>query len=104
MKPGKKTPAHQSDLFGELVCSNSLRGDSLANAIGLLKEELRHLGSLIMKCAEENRVEAGGALAVDRVAFAAAITGALEGHENIEIVHESRRRSLRDRQSLPQAR
>ena len=88
MKPEKKTPAHQSDLFGELVCSNSLRGDSLANAIGLLKEELRHLGSLIMKCAEENRVEAGGALAVDRVAFAAAITGALEGHENIEIVHE----------------
>lgn len=88
MKPGKKTPAHQSDLFGELVCSNSLRGDSLANAIGLLKEELRHLGSLIMKCAEENRVEAGGALAVDRVAFAAAITGALQGHENIEIVHE----------------
>lgn len=88
MKPEKKTPAHQSDLFGELVCSNSLRGDSLANAIGLLKEELRHLGSLIMRCAEENRVEAGGALAVDRVAFAAAITKALEEHENIEIVHE----------------
>ena len=87
MKPEKKTPAHQSDLFGELVCSNSLRGDSLANAIGLLKEELRHLGSLIMRCAEENRVEAGGALAVDRVAFAAAITKALEEHENIEIVH-----------------
>ncbi len=88
MKPEKKTPAHQSDLFGELVCSNSLRGDSLANAIGLLKEELRHLGSLILRCAEENRVEAGGALAVDRVAFAAAITKALEDHENIEIVHE----------------
>lgn len=88
MKPAKKTPAHQSDLFGELVCSNSLRGDSLANAIGLLKEELRHLGSLIMRCAEENRVEAGGALAVDRVAFAASITKALEEHENIEIVHE----------------
>lgn len=88
MKPEKKTPAHQSDLFGELVCSNSLRGDSLANAIGLLKEELRHLGSLIMRCAEEKRVEAGGALAVDRVAFAAAITKALEEHENIEIVHE----------------
>lgn len=88
MKPEKKTPAHQSNLFGELVCSNSLRGDSLANAIGLLKEELRHLGSLIMRCAEENRVEAGGALAVDRVAFAAAITKALEEHENIEIVHE----------------
>ena len=88
MKPEKKTPAHQSDLFGELVCSNSLRGDSLANAIGLLKEELRHLGSLIMRCAEENRVEAGGALAVDRVAFAASITKTLEEHENIEIVHE----------------
>lgn len=88
MKPEKKTPAHQSDLFGELVCSNSLRGDSLANAIGLLKEELRHLGSLILRCAEENRVEAGGALAVDRVAFAASITKALEDHENIEIVHE----------------
>ena len=88
MKPEKKTPAHQSDLFGELVCSNSLRGDSLANAIGLLKEELRHLGSLIMRCAQENRVEAGGALAVDRVAFAAAVTKALEEHENIEIVHE----------------
>lgn len=88
MKPEKKTPAHQSDLFGELVCSNSLRGDSLANAIGLLKEELRHLGSLIMRCAQENRVEAGGALAVDRVAFAAASTKALEEHENIEIVHQ----------------
>ena len=88
MKPEKKTPAHQSDLFGELVCSNSLRGDSLANAIGLLKEELRHLGSLILRCAEENRVEAGGALAVDRVAFAAAITKALEEHENIEIIHQ----------------
>jgi methylenetetrahydrofolate--tRNA-(uracil-5-)-methyltransferase len=87
MKPEKKTPAHHSDLFGELVCSNSLRGDSLANAIGLLKEELRHLNSLILKCAEENRVEAGGALAVDRVAFATAITAALEQHENITIEH-----------------
>ena len=88
MKPEKKTPAHHSDLFGELVCSNSLRGDSLANAIGLLKEELRHLGSLIMRCAEENRVKAGGALAVDRVAFAQAITDAIQGHENITVVHE----------------
>lgn len=88
MKPEKKTPAHQSDLFGELVCSNSLRGDSLANAIGLLKEELRHLGSLIMDCAEKNRVEAGGALAVDRTAFALAITRALEEQPNIEIVHQ----------------
>ena len=87
MKPEKKTPAHHSDLFGELVCSNSLRGDSLANAIGLLKEELRRLGSLIMGCAEETRVKAGGALAVDRVAFAQAITDALENHENITIEH-----------------
>lgn len=87
MKPEKKTPAHQSDYFGELVCSNSLRGDSLANAIGLLKEELRRLNSLIMRCAHENKVEAGGALAVDRVAFAKAITDALEGHENITIEH-----------------
>ena len=88
MKPQKKTPAHVSDLFGELVCSNSLRGDALSNAVGLLKEELRRLGSLIMKSAEENRVEAGGALAVDRIAFARTITSALEQHENITIVHE----------------
>ena len=90
MKPEKKTPAHTSDLFGELVCSNSLRGDSLANAVGLLKEELRRLDSLIMRSAEQTRVEAGGALAVDRVAFAKAITAALEQHENITIVHEER--------------
>ncbi len=87
MKPEKKTPAHTSDLFGELVCSNSLRGDSLANAVGLLKEELRRLNSLIMQCAEAHRVEAGGALAVDRVAFAQAITAALESHPNITIAH-----------------
>ena len=88
MKPEKKSPAHVSDLFGELVCSNSLRGDSLANAVGLLKEELRHLGSLVMMSAEQNRVEAGGALAVDRVAFARAITERLEAHDNITVVHE----------------
>ena len=87
MKPEKKTPAHSSDLFGELVCSNSLRGDSLANAVGLLKEELRQMGSLILRCAEDHRVEAGGALAVDRVAFAEAVTRALETHPNIEIEH-----------------
>jgi methylenetetrahydrofolate--tRNA-(uracil-5-)-methyltransferase len=88
MKPEKKTPAHSSDLFGELVCSNSLRGDSLANAIGLLKEEMRHLGSLILESAEENRVEAGGALAVDRVAFAQTITDKLEHRANITVAHE----------------
>ena len=87
MKPEKKTPAHSSDLFGELVCSNSLRGDSLANAVGLLKEELRRLHSLVMDSAEKNRVEAGGALAVDRVAFARTITQALERHANITVEH-----------------
>ena len=88
MKPEKMTPAHHSDLFAELVCSNSLRGDSLANAVGLLKEELRRLGSLIMQSAEENRVEAGGALAVDRVAFAQTITERIQNHENITVVHQ----------------
>ena len=70
MKPEKKTPAHMSDDFAELVCSNSLRSDELTNAVGLLKEELRRLGSLIMLCADANRVPAGGALAVDRVSYA----------------------------------
>ena len=65
MKPTKMTPAHHSADFAELVCSNSLRGDRLENAVGLLKEELRRLKSLILTCAEANRVEAGGALAVD---------------------------------------
>ena len=88
MKPNKKTPAHASDLFGELVCSNSLRGDSLANAVGLLKEELRRLDSLIMRSAEKNRVEAGGALAVDRVAFARTITETIEACPNITVIHE----------------
>lgn len=89
MKPDQMTPAHHSpELFGELVCSNSLRGDSLANAIGLLKEELRHLDSLILRCAEENRVEAGGALAVDRLRFSQAITDAICNHENITVIHE----------------
>ena len=66
MKPHKMTPAHHSENFAELVCSNSLRGDRLENAVGLLKEELRRCGSLIMECAEATRVEAGGCLAVDR--------------------------------------
>lgn len=77
MKPRKKTPAHHSDLFGELVCSNSLRSDQLENAVGLLKEELRRLNSLILRCADEHRVAAGGALAVDRLGFSQAITDAV---------------------------
>ncbi len=88
MKPEKMTPAHTSPLFSELVCSNSLRGDDLSNAVGLLKEELRRLGSLIMMSAEKHRVPAGGALAVDRVAFAQTITDAIRSHPNIEIVEE----------------
>ena len=86
MKPEKMTPAHTSPLFSELVCSNSLRGDDLANAVGLLKEELRRLDSLIMMSAEKHRVPAGGALAVDREAFARTITEATRGESNIEIV------------------
>ena len=85
MKPEKKTPAHHSDLFGELVCSNSLRSDQLENAVGLLKEELRRLDSLILQCADEHRVAAGGALAVDRVAFSQAITDAIRNHPNITV-------------------
>ena len=86
MKPAKKTPAHHTDLFGELVCSNSLRSDQLENAVGLLKEELRRLDSLILKCADNHRVAAGGALAVDRLGFAQAITDAIRSHPLIEVV------------------
>ena len=78
MKPEKMTPAHHSGNFAELVCSNSLRSDQLENAAGLLKEELRRCGSLIMACADEHRVQAGGALAVDRDAFSAAVTERLK--------------------------
>ena len=75
MKPQKMTPAHHSSDFAELVCSNSLRSDQLENAVGLLKEELRRMGSLIMACADEHRVPAGGALAVDRFGFSSAGDG-----------------------------
>ena len=86
MKPLKKTPAHHSNDFGELVCSNSLRADRLENAVGLLKEELRRLDSLIMQCADATRVEAGGALAVDRYGFSAMITEKIKNHPNITVV------------------
>ena len=85
MKPAKKTPAHHSDDFGELVCSNSLRSDQLENAVGLLKEELRRLGSLILSCADAHRVEAGGALAVDRHGFARAVTEKIRSHPLITV-------------------
>ena len=86
MKPQKMSPAHHSPDFAELVCSNSLRGDRLENAVGLLKEELRRLGSLILACAEEHRVEAGGALAVDRFGFSGAVTQKIRSHPNITVV------------------
>ena len=85
MKPDKYTPAHHSAGFAELVCSNSLRSDQLTNAVGLLKEELRQLGSLIMRCADGTRVPAGGALAVDREAFSKAVTQAVCGHPLITV-------------------
>ena len=85
MKPHKMTPAHHSEHFGELVCSNSLRGDRLENAVGLLKEELRRLDSLIIACADATRVEAGGCLAVDREGFAALITEKIKNHPNITV-------------------
>ena len=82
------SPAHHTDQFAELVCSNSFRGDRLSNAVGLLKEEMRILGSLIMKCADETRVPAGGALAVDRDSFSGLVTSYISCHPLIDIVHE----------------
>jgi methylenetetrahydrofolate--tRNA-(uracil-5-)-methyltransferase len=86
MKPAKKTPAHVSDAFCELVCSNSLRSDELSNAVGLLKEEMRRLGSLVMRCADATRLPAGGALAVDRAGFAEMVTAHVKNHPNITVV------------------
>ncbi len=86
MKPAKMTPAHHSADFAELVCSNSLRGDRLENAVGLLKEELRRCGSLIMECAEATRVEAGGCLAVDRAGFAAMVTERIRSNPRITVI------------------
>ena len=86
MKPTKMTPAHHSPDFAELVCSNSLRGDRLENAVGLLKEELRRCGSLIMECAEATRVEAGGCLAVDRAGFSALVTEKIRANPNIRVI------------------
>ena len=88
MKPHKMSPAHHSEYFAELVCSNSMRGDRLENAVGLLKEELRRCGSLILSCAEQTRVEAGGCLAVDREGFAKLVTEKIRSHPNIEIISE----------------
>lgn len=86
MKPGKKTPAHRSDGFAELVCSNSLRAANVENAVGLLKEELRRCGSLILRCADATAIPAGGALAVDRYAFSAMVTEKLRNCPNVTVV------------------
>ena len=86
MKPEKMSPAHHCADFAELVCSNSLRGDRLENAVGLLKEELRRLNSLILSCADATRVEAGGCLAVDRYGFSGMVTERIRNHPNITVV------------------
>src|SRR6185437_3595506 len=86
-KPIARTPAQTSDTMCELVCSNSMRGAALINAVGLLKEELRRAGSLVMACAEATKVPAGGALAVDREAFAATVSARIGAHPRIRIEH-----------------
>ncbi|PUF88953.1 MULTISPECIES: FADH(2)-oxidizing methylenetetrahydrofolate--tRNA-(uracil(54)-C(5))-methyltransferase TrmFO [unclassified Geobacillus] len=88
MRPVKQTPAHHTDKFAELVCSNSLRANSLTNAVGVLKEEMRRLNSVIMKAADECSVPAGSALAVDRHEFAARVTNLVQGHPNVTVIRE----------------
>lgn len=88
MRPRKRSPAHKTDDFAELVCSNSLRSNRLENGAGLLKEELRRIGSLIMTCAEETQLPAGGALAVDREGFAKLVTERVRCHPNITVIGE----------------
>lgn len=88
MRPVQSTPAHKTELFAELVCSNSLRGAGLENAVGVLKEEMRQLGSIIMKAADATRVPAGGALAVDRIGFSQYITDKVSGHPLINVIHQ----------------
>src|SRR5690606_2685690 len=83
MRPKKQTPAHHTDKFAELVCSNSLRASALTNAVGLLKEEMRKLNSLIIRAADACAVPAGGALAVDRSQFSAYVTESLENHPHV---------------------
>src|SRR5687768_10541323 len=88
MRPVRPTAVHKTDRLAELVCSNSFRGDKLDNAVGLLKEEMRRLGSLVMRAAEASRVPAGAALAVDRERFSQTITEAIAQHPNITLVRE----------------
>src|SRR5262245_52387461 len=96
-KPQKRTPAQTGDGLAELVCSNSMRGAALSNAVGLLKEELRRAGSIVMRVADRTRVPAGGALAVDRERFSAEMTAAIAGHPRIRVLSE-------EVKSIPEAR
>ena len=88
MRPGKSTPAHKSAGFAELICSNSLRANNVENAVGLLKEEMRRCGSLILAMADAHAVPAGGALAVDRYAFSDAVTEKIRSHPNITVIED----------------
>ncbi len=88
MRPVKQTPAHHTDKFAELVCSNSLRANGLTNAVGVIKEEMRMLDSVILKAADQCSVPAGGALAVDRHEFAGYVTDAVKNHPLVEVIHE----------------
>lgn len=97
MKPHKRTPAQTSDHLCELVCSNSMRGASVTNAVGLLKEELRRMGSIVMRVADRTQVPAGGALAVDRERFAEEMTRVVSSHPRIEVVHREVRSVPDDR-------
>lgn len=88
MRPVKKTPVHHTEQFAELVCTNSLRGNSLANAVGVLKEEMRYLDSLVIQSADASAVPAGGALAVDRHDFAGKVTHTLHNHPLVTVVRD----------------
>ena len=101
MRPVRPTAVHKTDRLAELVCSNSFRGDKLDNAVGLLKEEMRRLGSLIMQAADANRVPAGAALAVDRERFAQAVTDAVQSHPLISVVREEMHAVPRDASFYP---
>jgi methylenetetrahydrofolate--tRNA-(uracil-5-)-methyltransferase len=101
MRPVRATAVHKTDRLAELVCSNSFRGDKLDNAVGLLKEEMRRLGSLVMRCADANRVPAGAALAVDRDGFASAVTEAVAAHPLIAVVREEMPRVPTDPAMFP---
>src|SRR5512134_1561464 len=88
MRPVRPTAVHKTDRLGELVCSNSFRADKLDNAVGLLKEEMRRLGSLVLRAADKHRVPAGAALAVDRDGFSQAVTDAVHAHPLISVVRD----------------